>query len=259
MIITTNPTQRKSIATDKIVLSLNRKSIPMTFDCQIPELVGLGLPLDAKVYVEAYHQAVYMRFDFGSVGAFRPPGDRQLSDFYDGAPVRFRIKVVDINDQIGRILADADDVRPSRPDEDVHTQTLVPIHLVGGMGQQIWRVEWDNNDPILELNQAQTGIKEAISSNSMYSSLVMPAVFREISSKVFGEDLEGETATRWRLMVSRFQSDPFPDEDDDAAKSDWLNVATHNYCEHFRFLDAWHRARSEHQDGAPRSSEEVSQ
>jgi hypothetical protein len=245
MTITTNPTHRKSIAREQVVLSLNRKSIPfMTFDCQMPGLTDLGLPPDAQVYVEAYHQAVYMRFDFGPVDAFAPPQDRNLTEFYDGAPVRFRIKVVDVSQNVGKILADADDVRPSRPDDDSNVESIVPIHLVGGMGQLIWRVTWDNNDPVLELNQAETGIKEAIAGNTLYSSLVMPAVFREITSRVFFEGLDGDTVSKWKLLVSRFQTDPFPDEDDDLARLDWLDVATYNYAEQFRFLDSWHQART---------------
>lgn len=258
MIITTNPTHRKSIAREQIVLSLNRKSVPfMTFDCQVPGLGDLGLPPDAQVYVEAYHQAVYMRFDFGTVGAFSPPKDRSLSEFYDGAPVRFRIKVVDVSQNVGKILADADDVRPARPDEDSNVESLVPIHLVGGMGQVIWRVAWDNNDPVLELNQAETGIKEAIAGNSLYSSLVMPAVFREITSRVFFDGLEGATAAKWKLLVSRFQGDPVPDEDDELARLDWLDIATYNYAEQFRFLDAWHQARTNFLDSKSTTKEEA--
>lgn len=244
MIITTNPTRRKPIARENIGLSLNRRSIPMTFDCEIHTLGELGLPPEARVYVEAYHQAVYMRFDFGTVGAFNPPQDRRLSDFYDGAPVRFRVKIVDVGRNTGKILADADDVRPARPDEDSNVESLVPIRLVGGMGQLVWRIAWDNEEPVLELNQAEIGIKQAIAGNNLYSSLVMPAVFREITSRIYFEKLDGDLAAKWRMLVSRFQTDSLPDEDDYLGRLDWLDVATHNYAEQFRFLDNWQRARA---------------
>jgi hypothetical protein len=38
------------------------------------------LPTDAKVFVEAYRQTNWMRFDFGTIGAVQAPGDLLLPD-----------------------------------------------------------------------------------------------------------------------------------------------------------------------------------
>src|SRR4051812_26464943 len=97
-----NYTGREKLPADHINLRLHRNGHGMLFDAQITGVDALGFPGSAKVFVEAYHQATYMRFDFGTVASIQIPPDRALTQFYDGSPVNFRVKVVDTSTETGR-------------------------------------------------------------------------------------------------------------------------------------------------------------
>jgi hypothetical protein len=247
MNFTTNPTKRKSIDRADLEIRLYRDSPVMSFDLKFHGLRKLNLPRSARIFLEAMHQAIYMRFDYGTVGFFRSPDNCQLTEFYDGAPVRFRLKIVDSDDSPGKVLADCNDIRPLRDDDDASSkQPLVPVHVVGGMGQRIWRVAWgSNNEPILELNQNCSNVKESITGNPLFYSLVMPAVFEEITTRIFRENLEGDAVDRWKSFFYEFQVDEFPPEEDEVGRIQWLRDATDNYSAGLKFADHWTNARSE--------------
>ena len=78
------------------------------FDATL-DLAKYKFPDNARVYVEAYRQMEWMRFDFGSVASVRPPADRQLSRFESPEGVLFRIRVVSPDGTpSGRLVAEAD-------------------------------------------------------------------------------------------------------------------------------------------------------
>ena len=65
-----NYTDRKKITRSAIRMTLlPRTDGPLAFDAKI-DLDGLELPEHACVCVEAYHKALYMRFNFGKVGGY---------------------------------------------------------------------------------------------------------------------------------------------------------------------------------------------
>jgi hypothetical protein len=81
-----NYSGRKKIRRPAVQLRLvPQPNEPPVFDAAI-RLEGLDLPSAARVYVEAYFHASYMRFDFGRVGDIRPPEDRRLTDIDGGRP-----------------------------------------------------------------------------------------------------------------------------------------------------------------------------
>ncbi|TVQ32369.1 MAG: hypothetical protein EA376_05735 [Phycisphaeraceae bacterium] len=84
-----------------------------------------------------------MRFDFGSVDAIQPPPleTRRLHEFHEDMPAPlFRVKVTDVRETPGRLLADAQKIRPVDPDEKPDQRR--------GILFTSWR---DNDGPVWEL------------------------------------------------------------------------------------------------------------
>ena len=107
-----NYTGRKKIPRDSIHITVLKGLEGREFEANI-RAADLDLPADARLFIEAHHKSDYMRFDFGTVGAQRPPADRRLTAFYEGARILFRVKVVAVGDQAGKIIAEADQIKPA--------------------------------------------------------------------------------------------------------------------------------------------------
>src|SRR4051794_35937324 len=69
---------------------------------------GVGVPPSTRVFVEAYYRPSFMRCDCGAVENFAPPDDRRLTDIDSTSLVRFRVKLVDVDEH--RVVAVADDI-----------------------------------------------------------------------------------------------------------------------------------------------------
>src|SRR5476651_1773831 len=88
-----NFTGRKRIAQSDVVVAITGKDGNAAFDATLA-LAKYKFPDNARVYVEAYRQMDWMRFDFGSAASIRPPDDRRLTRFESAEGVLFRIRVV---------------------------------------------------------------------------------------------------------------------------------------------------------------------
>ena len=77
---TLNYTNRKRIRREDARIAIREENGVNFFDASL-SLGDYGLPGEARVFVEAYRQTQYMRFDFGHVGAMRVPEARILCDF----------------------------------------------------------------------------------------------------------------------------------------------------------------------------------
>lgn len=243
-----NYTDRRKLPRENINLRLNRNGSAMTFDAEFTGFESMGLSGSAQVFVEAYYQSTYMRFDFGTIATLQIPPDRQLSAFYDGSPVNFRIKIVAASGEAGRILAVADHLNPVREDDENKRDPLIPVRMVGGMGQEIWRVVWDATGPVLELNQEQAGIKETILQKHIFRSMVLPEVLRTVLSRILIDemDLEDENSERaklWLKFVATFHNEAIPDDRDSSNVDNWVNRVVQSFCSRHRFFDAWRAAQ----------------
>src|SRR6266513_561184 len=70
------------------------------------DIAAYELPQDARVYVEAYRQTHWMRFDFGTVGRLVAPNDRVLGIFDNVDGVLFRVRVTSAGDSRGLLVAE---------------------------------------------------------------------------------------------------------------------------------------------------------
>ncbi|MBU0596635.1 hypothetical protein KKA94_00540, partial [Patescibacteria group bacterium] len=63
-----NYTGRGRIPQEKISIILNKKENSVSSFTATIDLSGMGLPPEAKIYIETYHRTEYKSFDFGTVG-----------------------------------------------------------------------------------------------------------------------------------------------------------------------------------------------
>jgi len=222
-----NYTGRQKIMREDARISLISGSGPyVTFDAEL-SLAEYDLPADAHVYVEAYRQTSYQRFEFGTVGALTPPDDRQLTEFSSHDGVRFRVKVVNPGTPAGRLLAVADKIRPRQPDEkDENRIPLLPVRSDGDI-PYIWKVDF-TDDPLLLINR-DAGNKDFIALSPEFRSLVFSSVVREIMRKAIDpvpadlDDMEDWRA-KWIKFATSLPGVIEPPENGEASeKEDWVD------------------------------------
>jgi hypothetical protein len=201
---TLNYTGRKRIRRENARITIREERGGNAFDAGL-SLADYGLPGEAHIFVEAYRQTQYMRFDFGQVGAMRIPADRLLRDFDSAEGVLFRVKVVTSDDPHGLLLAEADQIRPRKlTDEDEDRIPLLPVVSDENMVDEIWRLEFDGQQVLLMINSKPGDVKN-MAREAAFFSLVYPAVLRAIL---------------WRILVHEDHQDT---EDMDNWCSRWLH------------------------------------
>jgi hypothetical protein len=229
-----NYTGRRKIPRSRLAIRIVEEGARRRFDAEIG-LDGLGVAPAASLFLEAYHRAAYRRFDFGTVGAPRAPGDRWL----DGIPVRrplFRVKAVLVENGIGRIVAGADRVLPQASDrEEDARQSLLPVEYEN-LGDRIWALDLDSDWPRLRLNRRFEGIREAARSGAEFLSLVYPEVLRAILSRALAEERfdpdcdDDEWGTLWLRFACRELGRPRPPERSDGGATEWIEDAVNAFC-----------------------------
>lgn len=242
-----NFTERARIPRSNVHISLRRgPDGVLVFDPTI-SLEDLDQSNDARVFVEAFHGTSFMRFDFGTVGALTVPADRRLTDI-DSSSIRFRIKVVGTTEQPHRIVAVADDIRVTENAPHEGTQIpLLPVQFSPTLGQQAWRVAFEADTPVLELNNQIDGIQKLAKEDGLFFALVYPAAIREILTRILVIERHGafdeadEWWSLWLHWASRYAPDPRPEEPDDAAR--WIDGVVGAFCSRHQVVGQMNASR----------------
>lgn len=249
MIRRLNYTGRRKIPRDRIHISLFRTAGLEEFDAVL-KVQDLDLPETARVFVEAYHKSDWMRFAYGTVGAPAIPAERRLTAFYPGARVLFRVKVVSAGEESGKILAEVDRLTPVSADDDRIREPLLPVRVVGNLGDQVWRLAW-NGGPVLELNAAEPEIKHLLTGDSRFKWLILPEVFRSVLTRVLAEEMDepeeaGEetVAGRWLKFAASLHPEPPPAAEgrDAETTAAWVDDIVAAFCRRHRALAHWRSA-----------------
>lgn len=242
-----NYTGRKRIGHRDIQVTLREDGErASTFDARL-NLTGYNLPSDARVYVEAYRQTSWMRFDFGTVGNTCPPADRALTEFDSGEALLFRVKVTAVSDRRGVILAEADRIRPLRLDEAESDRiSLISVKRSDGLDNVIWQIDFnDDSRPVLEINSSVSDWR-TLARDPGFASLVLPSVLREVLTRVLiVEDYgELEDAVDWRSEWLQFACG-LPGvrsvslDEDEAIRFDWIEEAVHAFARQHSLLSSF--------------------
>lgn len=223
-----NYTGRKAI--NRSDANMRIEENPLRFQAGLA-LADYGLPADAKVFVEAYRQTNWMRFDFGTVGTVKAPGDLRLAEFDTREGILFRVRVTATADPEARLLAEADRISP------IHIQAtgeetrepLLPIKPAD-LGEEVFRVDFSDR-PILLINN-QFGDWRALAHSPFFVCMALPQALREILTRVLHVDryFETDDPDEWRARWLRFaaalpgSSEP-PEEEEKDSFDDWINEA----------------------------------
>ncbi|MCS7258846.1 MAG: hypothetical protein NZ601_05750, partial [candidate division WOR-3 bacterium] len=181
-----NYTGRKKILRKNIAITLNEHDGKIkSFSAQI-KLDDLQLPLNAKVYIEAYYATDWARYDYGTVGNITPPPNTSLEHLAYKEDLNFRILVVDVSENRGKILAMADRIKPEPLSEK---KSILPVDFQD-IGHQIWKIEYEQQDggPILIFNKNIPDIEYRAKSDTGFFFFVYPNVLKEILRKIIIQD-----------------------------------------------------------------------
>jgi len=199
------------------------------------QLRDYGLAPGSKVFVEAYRQTHWMRFDFGTVGYQVPQADRRLSEFDTMDGVLFRVRVTSSEEPRGLLLAEGDRISfRSREERMTKRISLLPV-VPRDIGDEICKVSYDDNRPVLLVNST-IGNWRNFAIDPAVVSLVYPQVLREILTRIAlieDEELDLDVQTDWRTQWCKFAErlpnvSPFPEEQD--AREDWIDSAVEGFC-----------------------------
>lgn len=193
-----NSTGRKRILREHVHIRLVAQGEqPPTFIAEIQLPAELKLDSSAKVYVEPYVKSSSMRFAFGTVGDITPPPNCVLSEIDAGATVLFRVKVVDETEEVGRILASANGIRPEDDVDGNDRRPLLPVRSVN-LGEEIWRLEIDKDDgPSLVVNSRIPDLIEKLKNDIHLQGVIYPEVVRRLVFVVFGSDRDWDDEEEW--------------------------------------------------------------
>jgi hypothetical protein len=202
-----NYTGRKRIFHQHAQIFIRTDDGSASFDANI-NLNDYALPSDAKVYVEAYRQTSWMRFDFGTVAALVPPVDRCLARFESFEDILFRVRVVSEKQPHGRLIAEGDKIRLRHPQEqEVLQRPLLPV-ISKNLQGQISRIDFEDR-PRLEINAAVGNWRE-LARNPAFRSMVLSYAVKEILTRI--------------LLVERYFDTDTDDPDDWSAQ--WLRYVS---------------------------------
>lgn len=233
---TLNYTNRQRIRRDDARIAIREEKSGNVFNAGL-SLTDYGLPGDAHIFVEAYRQIQYMRFDFGQIGAMCIPDDRLLRDFDSAEGVLFRVKVVTAADPHGLLLAEADQIRPCKStDDDENRIPLLPVVPDDNMGDEIWRLEFDDQQTLLKVNSG-FGDWRALARDRVFLALVYPSVFRSVLWRILIHEKHRDTEdgddwrSRWLCFAVCLPGvgDP-PGEDDEDRIDGWIDTAASVFC-----------------------------
>jgi hypothetical protein len=248
-----NYTGRKRINRADIAITLHEKAgEPAVFDADLSKLPNYKLPEDALVFVEAQIQTRWMRFPFGTVGTLTPALDRRLVEFDSTEGVQFTVKVASASGRQGMMLAEADRI-PVRftGESEERRSPLLPVKSED-IGHEVYRLDFSGQTPTLLLNKA-AGDKDTIARSPLFMSLVYPAAFREVLTRILHVEGGGDSddnGDSWESRWLRFtESLPgmrkAPDKDDDASVDDWIDDAVSTFARQQnmleRFISGWQK------------------
>lgn len=257
--------QRKFNYTDRVKLlqadvrfSLTTEGKTATFDAVL-ELDNYDLPPDALVFVEAYRQTAWMRFEWGTVSKLQIPTDRRLTEFESTEDVLFRVRVTSPgshDDEHGLLVAEADRIRLRGPEEAEDTrEPLLPV-IPDDLGDELWRLDLVGEKPRLLLNRNAGADYRQIGRHPAFVALVYPAAMREVLGHILKteehrdyDDYDNPNSRWLRFAVDVLGVGEPPDEDADSERiTEWIDAAVVAFAAKHKLLDEFKNFWSKEDD-----------
>ena len=238
-----NYTGRRRIAAGDVSVDL------VTCDGADPQLRadlrlgGYGLPGDAHVFVEAYHQTVRVPFCFGTVDNLKAPDDLSIPEFRETPELaRFRVRVTDLTNVRGLLLAEVSGISP-RSEEAGEAESLLEVKPAP-LGNVPFRVDFSGERVRLEINNKIPNW-HSFTDSLLFKSFAGPILIREILGRILHIENECDPdgpnwTNKWLKLAITMPGSPGPPpeaEDRQTAeeKSDdideWVDDVVRSFCE----------------------------
>lgn len=243
-----NYTKRRRIPQERVEIELKPGKDVASFDARI-NLADLELPGNAKVFVEAHYKSSYQRFDFGTVGSLVEPAKRTLDEVDRGNAVLFRVKVVDADELLGRIVAEVDDITAEDGGGGPGRYCILPVNFVD-LGEEMWRLSLGGDRPVLEVNKIP-GAEAFVRSDAVFAALVYPEAVRQVLRHiVLGGDWDGtDGLSGWREMWISFARtltlDEPPGRVDEEEREEWIGGVVRAFCDRLKLKSRMLEARQQ--------------
>lgn len=211
-----NYTGRRKIFREDISIRILNQQNEISFTAEL-RLDAYEFPADARVHVEAYRglSALWKRFDFGRVALRDPIQSLSLNEFDHPEGILFRVKVSAEGVHKGRLLGEADGIRPVLPDQtDQQSDPLIEVDY-GPLGGDLWRISFPDGDTAMPTLVINDRIEEwqLRARDPLFQGIVLPAVMREILMRILVIDANAgdeENPDDWRQRWLKF-SESLPD------------------------------------------------
>lgn len=242
-----NFTDRKKIRRQDAKIRIVERNGHYEFDAEI-SLGDYDVDPTALVHVEAFRSVstLWKRFDFGRVGDLGPREKCSLEEFGRPDGIRFRAKVASSGEALGRLLAEADNIRPLLPGEVDENRDPILNVAPAALGAEAWKVEFgDGSLPELQINETLQDWA-VIARNPVFRSLVLPAAMRQVLIRIlFHEgDWDDDDEDDWRTRWIRFAQElpgvgdcpGVPDDEDQDAPffrevEEWVDQAVNAFSQ----------------------------
>jgi hypothetical protein len=203
------------------------------------QLDDYRFPESASVVLEAQAGWTLQRFDWGRIGLITPPASLSLEEFDSLAGLLFRLKVVGRGVNDGIILGEADRIRPSGTIEGASQRSFIIVRP-GDLGQVPWRLDFDENQPLLIINRRLGDYHELLQRKEV-AALLLPEVLRQVLTRAASAGSDQDDDDSWQNQVIRFGEKigdvSLPESDDDDEIARWTRDVVETFCRRHRFAD----------------------
>lgn len=229
-----NYTGRKKISKGDTAITLipNEKG-PWAFEADL-RLKDYGFPETAVIFVEAYRQTKWMRFNFGTINQLTVLDKCELTEFDSPEGILFRVKIASSEEKSGCLIAHADRIHPKNSQEE-DPDPLLPVRAED-LDEEVWRL--DVTQPVLLINR-KMGDFRSIANSREFISLVYPTVLRQMLEYILIREKhsdidDDEPKSQWLRFSMNLAGDELPSIDDVPMIDNWIEDAVQAFARRLR-------------------------
>lgn len=221
-----NSTGRRRIPRDLFAIQLleDRDTGERRFTMDLARLRSLAVDDSAHVIIEPYVKQSSMRFDLGALRHIPDQINESLSEIDRGAAIQFRLRVVDASSAPGRILAAAEQIRPTDPDVDDGRRSILPLRETD-LGEAVWRIEVGaDTAPCLLINNRIPGMRQRLEEDVLMQGAIYTHAAAKVLRVVLTENVddEAEWAKDWRAYAEDLIGEELPESAPDDVVDDLI-------------------------------------
>lgn len=202
----------------------------------------------ARVFIEAYHRTTRMRFPFGTVAHLTPPSqlELRLTEFPDWKDVSFRVKVTDVSESPGRIIAWANNIRPKGAEDD--KQSDLVRWKDADLNGRLWDMEFDEQGPVV-LVEKTIGYA-SVGQDARFIAVAHPEILRRsLTEALMVQEASGDDPEHWftawtkGYLTGKLGLPPVPEDANNIEpRREWIEQAVVAFGRHFKLAGEWLKA-----------------